>query len=74
MTDLDYSLLQGRWLQTHSSWGADRFGCVMQQFRPVDDEGRLYIDVSWVAFQATLTPLDKGAYANTYYLSPLPNG
>ncbi len=60
-----FERLEGTWLVSHSSYGTDRFGCLRQQFR-MDDDGdptTFDIDVSWKAFQATLTPFDKGAFA-----------
>ena len=68
MSSTDYDLLEGKWFQTHATFGTERFGCLWEQIRTDNDgdDSTFFIDVNWTAFQSTLTPLDKGTFTHTY--------
>ena len=46
MKSIDFSLLSGRWFQTHATWGTDYFGCLWTEYGNFDSD-KFDLGVYW---------------------------
>ncbi len=57
MSNMDFSQLEGRWFQTHATWGTDYFGCVWTEYRNSVNSS-FGLDAYWTETKAFFTPMD----------------
>jgi len=64
--------LQGRWYQSHATWGTEFFGCVKYFFdvyETIDEAPDCDLDATWTLMSSPWNPLEKGIKSKQYDLT-----